>query len=281
MMDSLLGVQPLSVSAKRAAVSTFEAFSPLGTAGLDSKDFVTAAAKGIAPTAALPIVEYMANENRYGAPIRQTQSPFDLAEKPDAQSYFRSVSPISKGLTDTLTEMTGGSKFHKGGIDVNPSVIDFVIASYLPGFANEAYKGASMAVRAAKGETLKEAPLPLLGRFEARVPEGYDAGAFRRAATLVETAHKEWKMDHSARDRLREEYPSIGAAHAIISSTQQQIREIHQQMDRMERRPEMDQRVLVERENRLREREKAIYQKAVKRLSNLGGKYKEAIIEAQ
>ena len=280
-MDSLLGVQPLSVTAKRVAVTTFESFSPLGTAGLDSKDFVTAAAKGIAPTAALPLVEYMANENRYGAPIRQEQSPFDMAEKPDAQSYFRSVSPISKAVTDTLSEMTGGSKYRKGMIDVNPSVVDFMIASYLPGFANEAYKGASLGVRAAKGEELKDAPLPLIGRFEARVPEGYDSGAFRRASTLVETTYKEYKMDPESRDRINQEFPSIGAAHAVISSTTQQIREIHQAMDNAERNQGYTGDERVERQNQLRKREKETYQRAVKRLSQLGGKYKDALIEAQ
>lgn len=280
-MDTLIGAQPASVSAKRIAVSTFEAFSPLGTAGLDSKDAVTAVAKGIAPTAALPLVEYMANENRYGAPIRQEQSAFDMAEKPDAQSYFRSVSPISKAVTDTLSEMTGGNKFHKGAIDVNPSVVDFMISSYLPGFANEAYKGASLAVRAAKGEELKDAPLPLLGRFEARVPEGYDAGAFRRASTLVETTYKEYKMVPERRDAINEEFPSIGAAHAVISSTTQQIREIHKAMDNTDRNLGMTDSEKVERQNQLRQREKETYQRAVKRLSSLGGQYKQALIEAQ
>jgi DNA topoisomerase VI subunit B len=204
-----------------------------------------------------------------------------MAEKPDAQSYFRSVSPISKAVTDTLSEMTGGSKYRKGMIDVNPSVVDFMIASYLPGFANEAYKGASLGVRAAKGEELKDAPLPLIGRFEARVPEGYDSGAFRRASTLVETTYKEYKMDPESRDRINQEFPSIGAAHAVISSTTQQIREIHQAMDNAERNQGYTGDERVERQNQLRKREKETYQRAVKRLSQLGGKYKDALIEAQ
>ena len=88
-------------------------------------------------------------------------------------------------------------------------------------------------------------------------------------------------MDPNARDRIQEEYPSIVAAHSIISSTTQQIREIHKAMDNAERNQSMDGAEKVERQNKLREREKAAYQRAVKRLSQLGGQYKQALIEAQ
>jgi hypothetical protein len=280
-MDSLLGIQPLSVSAKRVAVSAFEAFSPLGTAGLDSKDAVTAVAKGVSPTAMLPVIEYMANENRYGGPIRMEQSPFEQAKKPDSQMAFRSVSPISKAVTGTLNEMTGGNRYKSGAIDVNPATIDFMIQSYLPGFANEAYKGAGTAIRVARGEKVNEAPLPLIGRFEARVPEGWDAGGFRRVSELVETTYKEYKMMPESRDQIREDYPSIGTAHAMISATNQQIREIRKAMDNVERSQGFSDAEKVERTNFLREREKATYQRAVKRLSSLGGKYKDSLIEAQ
>ena len=88
-------------------------------------------------------------------------------------------------------------------------------------------------------------------------------------------------MDPEARERIHEEFPSIGAAHSIISSTTQQIREIHQAMDRAERSESYSGEEKVERQNQLREREKAAYQRAVKRLSQLGGQYKQALIEAQ
>ena len=280
-MDTLLGEQPLSVSAKRVAISAFEAFSPLGSAGLDSKDAVTAVAKAVTPTAGLPIVEYIANENRYGAPIRQEQSPFDPAVKPDSESYFRSVSPISKAVTSFLNENTEGNKYHAGKIDVNPATIDFMIASYLPGLINEAYKGAGLAIRAARGEDLKDAPLPIVGRFEAKVSDSWDPTAFRRASQLVETTYKEFKMLPESRERISEEYPSIGAAHAIISSTNQQVREIRQNATRVERSESYYDGERVERLNELRKRETAAYQRAVKRLSELGGKYRESLVEAQ
>jgi len=88
-------------------------------------------------------------------------------------------------------------------------------------------------------------------------------------------------MDRSSRDRIREEYPQIGAAHAIVSSATQQVREINQAMDRAERSQSYTDAERVERTNALRERQKAVYQRAVKRLSDLGGKYKEALIESQ
>lgn len=277
--DAIFGHQPVGVSASRIVKTAAEAFSPIGSGASDAKSFETFMAKFVAPTSLLPGVEFLANENRFGAPIRKEQSPFDASKTPDAQQYFRSVSPISRAITDGLTSVTGGNRYKAGGIDVNPATIDFLIQSYLPGLPSDAYKGAGAAITAASGEQVKRVPWPLLDRFSARIPTGYDAGAYRRAAEMVETVYQEYSKtrDQGRRQEIRAEYPRIGYAHAVIASTTQELRQVRKQIADLETRPMSDD-ARVQRKNQLMDREEVIFKKATKKLMEAGDPIREAMM---
>ena len=280
MMDSILGVQPLDVTAKRIAKTAFEAYTPLGTAGLDSKSMVGTVLKGVSPTATLPIVEWVMNENRYGAPIRKEGDQFGGAVLPDSQMAFRSVSPISKSIAEGLNEVTGGNKYKAGALDINPAAIDFIIGSYTPGLINETYKGASTAARIARGEEVKNTPLPLIDRFTAKTPDGFDAGAFRRAKEMIETRYNEYKNMPELRDEIRSEVPGLMRAHAVVASTTQEIRELRSRLAKIEKSDNMSEAEKVERLNLTREREKALYNRAVKAVMDAGPEFKQAVMAA-
>lgn len=280
MVDSMLGVQPLDVTAKRIAKTAFEAYTPLGTAGLDSKSAVGTVLKGVSPTATLPIVEWVMNENRYGAPIRKEGDQFGGAALPDSQMAFRSVSPISKSIAEGLNEITGGNKYKAGAIDINPAAIDFIIGSYMPGLINEGYKTASTAARIARGEEVKNTPLPLIDRFTAKTPEGFDAGAFRRAKELIETSYNEYKNVPERRSEIIAESPGLLRAHAIVASTTQQIREVRASLAAIEKNSGFTEAEKVDRLNKTRARETALYNRAVKAVMDAGPEFKEAVMAA-
>jgi len=273
-----LGVQPLSVSARRAAKATFEAYSPMGSAGLESDSLPGTVLKGISPTATLPIVEWVMNENRFGAPIYRDDSLFGGAKLPNSESAFRSVSPISQSIARGLNELTGGNRAAGGAIDVNPAAIDFLIGSYLPGMITEVYRGASVGVRVAKGEEVANTPIPVVDRFTAKVPESYDAGAFRRARELTETRFREFQLVPERREEIRQELPGLMRAQAIVASTSQEIRRIRSNLEQFERKPNISQAELVERKNRAREMEKRAYSRAVKAVIDAGPEFREAIL---
>jgi hypothetical protein len=279
MADAVMGKQPIRVSAERIVKTTAESFSPIGMGASDAKSFETFVAKFFSPTALLPGVEFLANENRFGAPIRKEQSPFDASKTPDAQQYFRGVSPISRSITDGLTDLTDGNKYKAGGIDVNPATIDFLIQSYLPGLPSDAYKGAGVAIKASRGEDVKRVPWPIADRFSARIPAGYDAGAYRRASEMVETVYEEYNKtrDQGRRQEIRQEYPRIGYAHAVIASTTQELRSVRKQISELEDR-RMPDEVKVDRRNQLMKREEAIFKRATARLMQAGDPVREAMM---
>ncbi len=279
--DMMLGKQTVGETSKRIFKTTLEAFSPMGTAGIDSKDWSTMLAKAIVPTAGLPLVEWIANENRFGSPIRKEQSPFESAKSPDSQMYFKSTSPISRFITETLNDMTtfgqAGNKFKSGLIDINPAGIDFAISAFLPGLVNEGYKAASLGTRAAIGETIKNTPLPLVDRFTAKIPESYDAGAFRRASEMIETAYKEFKNVPSARQQILGDFPQLAGAHAQVTSAVQQIRKLNSDNDKFQNNENISSDLKVQRANQTKERVEAVQRRVVKNLMDRSPKIYDAM----
>lgn len=80
----------------------------------------------LAPTIIDPVVDLeLTNRNFADAPIRPEQTPFEV-EKPDAQLYWPSVSPLAKWVTDFLTEITGGDDVVAGAIDVSPETVEYL-----------------------------------------------------------------------------------------------------------------------------------------------------------
>lgn len=277
-MDSMLGIQPMSVSTKRIAQATFESFSPLGSAGLDSNTLSGTIVKGIAPTATLPMIEWMLNENRFGAPIRREDSLFGGAKRPDSEMAFRSASPISDSIAKGLNELTGGNRARAGAVDFNPALIDHLIGAYLPGLMNEGYKAASVAIRVSGGEDVKNMSYPIVDRFRAKIPESYDSGAFRRAKELIETRYQEFKEFPENRSEILRETPGLRKAHAIVASATQEIRKLRSDLTEYENRKGISDEDKVAKLNRTREREAQIYARAVKAVMEAGPEFREAVM---
>jgi hypothetical protein len=116
-------------------------------------------------------------------------------------------------------------------------------------------------------------------RFSARIPQGYDAGAYRRASELVETVYSEYSntRDQGRRQEIRAEYPRIGYAHAQIASTKQQLRDVRKQIADLDDRP-LSSEEKVRRKNQLMEREEQIFKRAVSRLMTAGEPVRERMM---
>jgi hypothetical protein len=90
------------------------AFNPMGGA---------TAMQIVSPTLLDPFAQMAENKNFFGGPIMPDARQFG-APQPDSQRYFNSVRPISKEIAETLNELTGGSKFESGAVDVSPETLD-------------------------------------------------------------------------------------------------------------------------------------------------------------
>lgn len=280
LMDGVLGIQSAGTTAKRIFMATLDAFSPIQNSGLESKTVAGGVLKTISPTFALPVTELAINENRYGGPIFKENAIFGGAELPNSERGFRSTSPISTSIAKGLNQF-GGNTLRSGYIDLNPAIMDHLIGSYLPGAINETYKAAGLGVRAARGEEVKNTPLPLIDRLTAKVPETYDASAFRRASTLINTRYKEYEQYPERREEIRKEIPGLLRAYAIVASTTQEIRKLEADQKLIESPlSKQTDEYKIQRLNRMRETEKRLYARAVKAVMESGGELKDALMSS-
>jgi hypothetical protein len=282
MADTMwAGTQSAGTTAKRILQAAFESFSPIGSAGLDSKDGLTSVAKAASPTFFLPMLEMMANENRFGAPIVKEASMYGTGKRPDSELAFDSVSPISAAIAKGLNRLTFGDKVNAGWIDVNPGNIDYLINSYVPGIGAETYKFASWASKKALGYDTKDAALPLIDRLSGKIPEGYDFGTYRRAKELINTKMDDYKLNKENRQMVLKDYPNLGTAKSILGASENQLNELREARKLLDQRDDLTREKRVELYNLAKAREKELVSKTVRLLLQTNPEMRKELLASE
>jgi hypothetical protein len=251
---------------RRIASTTFESFSPIGNGAFESDKLTTTLQKLALPTFTAPLVEWSSNENRFGAPIYKSQSAFGGARDPDTYMNFDSSNPLAVAAMRKLHNLTGGNRFNRDGVDINPEAVDFLIESYLPGVIAETYKTVGLIARKAEGRDIPKEKAPIIGRFQADVPEQWDAGAFRKVSDVVEERFREMDRtsDDSRKEAIMKEYPGLLEAKERIKAVNGEIRERRAFIERIKNDPGWDKAEVIEYENRFKKEEKEMYQASTK-----------------
>ena len=267
--DVIHGKMPADKAALKMLNAAFDAFSPIGS-GAESKSLLGTVAKGVTPSIALPVTEYVMNENRFGAPIYKEQSPFSDIKEANAYMHFNSVNPISKSLMQSFAAVgtNKNPRYTPGLVDVNPGAVDHFINSYLPGIISEAYKTAGLAIKKGRGEDTKDYAVPLLDRFKAKAEEdAFNKGAVRKVKEQVDTLWKSWQSPETGaaeRAALIKEYPKLPALKDVLRATEQQIKTDRQALAALERDPRITDEYKVRMRNESMDREKEYNKRVVK-----------------
>jgi hypothetical protein len=281
LFDAWTGKVKPEVAASRVMNAAFDAFAPIGS-GAESKTLAGSVEKMFAPTPLVPLAELNMNENRFGAPIYK-ESQYSNVKESDAYMHFNSVNPISKALMHGLAKATSGGRnprFNEALIDVNPATVDHLIGSYLPGLFSEAYKTAGFAVQASTGANTKEQALPLVERFRAKIPEGFDNAAFRRVAEDVNTRYREYMAGDTTdkrRAELRKDYKNLGGMQAMMAGIDHQIRSMNESLKALETNPKISDSDKVAYRNKVENDTKTYRNRAVKEAIKAG--FRNAVID--
>jgi hypothetical protein len=165
---------------------------------------------GALPTAAQPFFQLSYNTDWKGDPIMPDKEQFGK-EKPDAERYFRTVSPLSRAITDFLAHHTGGDKVRPGIIDWSPETLDFIVDFLGAGVGKLVSDTANTLARAATGEDIEPSKVPLVRQFYFQ-HEGYVGTQqyydMRKAVTLTYDELKQAVEDgnHDLAARIRKDY---------------------------------------------------------------------------
>ena len=274
LFDTMTGRMKPEVAATKVMAAAFDSFAPIGS-GAESKTLTGQFFKTVLPSPLVPLMELSLNENRFGAPIHKGQNPFADVQESNAFMHFNSVNPISKGLMHTLANLTasGNPKFDKPLVDVNPAVVDFLISSYLPGLFSEAYKGVGYGINLSMGKDVKEMPPPIIGRFNAKTPEGFDAGANRRVTSAVETVFKEFNdlnTSTARRQQIVDQHPYLSTAKAIVSGTNQELRKMSSSLSQIESDPRISDADKIRYRNQIESQKKFLNARLVRAAVDAG-----------
>lgn len=88
--------------------------------------------KALWPSSVKPMVEVSKNESWYGSPIWK-DTPYNKY-MPNWTKAYKSANKDLVNLSETLNEVSGGSKYRKGTIDLNPAAIEYLLKQYTGGF---------------------------------------------------------------------------------------------------------------------------------------------------
>ena len=164
-------------------------FSPIGTS--ESDDGITAFAKTFTPTVGTPVVDYLSNENFFGAPVKATNFPsYNAPKLPQSSLKLNSTPEALRRFTETLYEFTGGDeKGNKGffTLDVSPDVLNHMIDFTTGAAGATAMRAVGTVERAAEGE-FDINQTPFLRKYLAEGDEFNDTNTyFERRQKLINT----------------------------------------------------------------------------------------------
>jgi hypothetical protein len=270
MSDSIFGDTPLKQTAMRVTSAFINSFWPTGAKDTGNPVYDTLG--NLVPTAISPVVDLAMNENRQGSPIYK-DNKFGGAEESPAYRNFDSASPISTFVFQGLNNLTGGNRYEPGMVSINPAWVDHLASSYLPGPITDVGRAANLGIRAAIGRDVDNVPLPLVDRFGTKVSPQWDAGAFRRAQTYVDTKYKAAITSFGEdREKFLKKDPNLGYAKNSLDRIDQTLRTLRTNLRAVEQNPNVPFSEKVATRNKVVQLERAYYRQAVELATKAGFK---------
>ena len=154
----------------------------------------------ITPTVVKMVLAPHENQNSFASPIQPEKNSFSK-NKPDSQNMFRNTEgSLYAGAAEWVNEMTGGSEYKAGGVDVSPEVLKFWVTTLTGGPGRFVFDMGDAAYGATKGVApdLRSTPI---ARVFVRESSVTDARArFWEAANEAKVAADELAMakkDHN------------------------------------------------------------------------------------
>ncbi len=102
--------------------------------GKDTRERLGSIIVSLMPTAFKPFAEVLANESWTGLPIYK-DTPFNK-NLPEWTKAYKSANRQLVGLAEALNEASGGNRYKKGWVDINPAVVEHLLEGYFGGVAS-------------------------------------------------------------------------------------------------------------------------------------------------
>ena len=244
--DTLMGVSSPAQSASLITSGLLTSFNPIGFSR--SKDLVTGAFKTATPTALVPLVEVAMNENFFGAPVYTENFPIG-AQRSDSSLAKKNTNEFLKKIMPFLNEMTGGSKYKSGLIDVSPDTVQHLFDTVLGGAGQTARRTLSLAEETTKSIVARgELPDVPVGQipFYRRVrgePDPFMSQTeyFQRKQNVINAVAEYDDMSGSLLSKRRKEYKD---RYGNLMKMEQRVKNTDRVLKRLrDRRQKLDDKI--------------------------------------
>lgn len=154
----------------------------------------------LTPTVVKMVLAPHENQNSFASPIQPEKNSFSK-NKPDSQNMFRNTEgSLYAGSAEWVNEMTGGSEYRAGGVDVSPEVLKFWVTTLTGGTGRFVADSIDAAYGATQGVApdLRSTPIARVFVRESSVADA--RSRFWEAANAAKVAADELAMakkDHN------------------------------------------------------------------------------------
>lgn len=224
------GGKSVSQSAGDVTLAALGSFSPIGFQHSDSG--ANMVLKNAAPTIIKPIVEVALNENFMGSSIYTENLPFGTP-RPDSALGRNSTPEAYRALSRWLNEVTGGSEYRPGAVDINPDVMQH----FLDFFGGSAYaffgsKVPDAVHRAAAGVVAEENRVPFLSRISGKVLPYADTEKFYQRRDVINQVYDEYRAIPAA-ERSSFDKAQLLKMRPLLKATERRLSALRKVRDRI------------------------------------------------
>jgi predicted RNA methylase len=177
----------------RLTAALFDNFSPFGNP-IDSEH----GAFQLLPTMPKMVLATSVNENNFGAPIMPDK--WNEA-KPDSQTMWRNTKGSAyAGLAETMNNLSGGSKYKAGLVDVSPESLRFWLTSLTGGAGQFALDSINAGMTGTKGAAIETKEIPVVKAFTHEVGVQDARQAYYKAVDEAKEAAGSFRLAKAAHD---------------------------------------------------------------------------------
>ena len=275
--EMLLGTRSAGEAGALLTSGFLGSFNPLGFS--KAKDFSKSVIKTGTPSVGVPIMELMMNENFFGAPV-YTEN-FEIgAQRADSALAKKRTSEFWKRFMPFLNEMTGGSEFKSGWVDVSPDTISHLFGTVFGGAGQTYGRFASLPMALIRGD-FEQKDIPFLRRVSADPDPFVDQTDYFRRKQIVQNTVAEYKsfegaLQRERRNEFKDRYREILRMETRMKNADKQLKRLRERRRHQENKipkDSADALDIADRIEKIEDQMDSIYKKFNKRYNEKVGRF--------
>ena len=262
-------IDPMDVAAEITSATAHHLLPPpLGFVGAigtedDLMDFTQRAAVDLLPDVVEPIAALGFNKNHFGSPIYLEQNML-MDSRPDSSKSKRSTEQFYKDTAEFLNQTTGGSLFRKGGVDLSPDAMKYMVEYATGGLGRFVSRSSDVTYRLMNettGDEVLMGEYPIFRYFNGEPSKFNDKMEYYENIRAAQEVFNEAEaVTDENKDSFKRKFGKTAALEPLYKSVQKQLRALRKTKKQIEK-AQVDPTLAYEKITKLEEQMDLLYDK--------------------